>query len=140
MGKQGFSGMSFPFRFDGRGGVAKSTTSHNDFSHIKEGIVQVLGTNVGERIMEINFGSEVYKVQFDNIYDELTHSELKFYVKECIQTWDNRVQVKSIDVEPVNTENFAGLLVNLKLTAVKYMQDFDMSVQISAEGDVSLNA
>ena len=139
MGKQGYSGMSFPFRFDGRGGVAKSTTSHNDFSHIKEGIIQVLGTNLGERVMEINFGSEVYKSQFDSIYDEITHSELEFYVRDAIQVWDNRVEVKKVTVTPIDTEEFAGLQVDLDLKAVKYMQDFPMSIRISGEGDIELN-
>lgn len=139
MGKQGYSGISFPFRFNGRGGVATSTTSHNDFSHIKEGIIQLLGTNIGERIMETNFGSEVYKIQFDSIYDEVTYSEMEFYIQEAIQTWDNRVQVKNITVTPIDSEEFSGLQVDLDLLAVKFLQDFSMSAKINWEGDVTLN-
>lgn len=139
MGKQGYTGMSFPFRFDGRGGVAKSTTSHSDFSHIKEGIIQVLGTNLGERVMEINFGSEVYKAQFDNIYDEITCSELEYYVRDAIQIWDNRVEVKKVTITPIDTEEFSGLQVDIDLKAVKYLQDFSMSARISTEGDIELN-
>lgn len=138
MGKQGFSGMSFPFRFDGRGGVAKSTTSHQDFSHIKEGIIQLLGTNIGERIMELDFGSEVNKVMFNSIDSEISVSELEFYIRDAISKWDNRVEVNSVKVTPFVDEENAGFLVDLDLKAIKFMQDFKMS-SIITEGGVTFN-
>lgn len=138
MGKQGFSGMSFPFRFDGRGGVAKSTTSHQDFSHIKEGIIQLLGTNIGERIMELDFGSEVNKVMFNSIDSEISVSELEFYIRDAISKWDNRVEVNSVKVTPFVDEENAGFLVDLDLKAIKFMQDFKMS-SIITEGGVAFN-
>lgn len=138
MGKQGFSGMSFPFRFDGRGGVAKSTTSHQDFTHIKEGVIQVLGTNIGERIMELDFGSEVNKVQFSNIDNEINMAELEFYVRDAISKWDNRVEVKAVDIKPFVDETMAGFLVELHLHVIKFMQDFTMSAKIM-DGGAYLN-
>lgn len=138
MGKQGFSGMSFPFRFDGRGGVAKSTTSHIDFSHIKEGIIQILGTSIGERAMELDFGSEVNKVQFSSIDNDISKSELDFYIRDAIAKWDNRVEVKKIDIQPFSNETMAGFLVDLHLHVVKFMQDFSLSAKI-VDGGVYLN-
>lgn len=134
MGKQGFKGISFPFRFNGRGGVATSGTSANDFSHIRESIIQILGTRLGERVNELNFGSEVYKVQFEEIDDGISASELKLYVTEAIKTWDKRVTINNIVVEPFSDENGSGFIVAVSFNVSKYMQDIDMSFSVSKEG------
>jgi len=80
--QRGFTGISFPFRFDGRGGVATSTTSITDFSHIKESIMQIILTQVGERRMEPDFGSEVRDHLFTMVDDETDIAILKFKIQD----------------------------------------------------------
>ena len=52
MPRSGFTGISYPFRLNGVGGVAISTTTEDDATHIAESIIQILGTGYLERPME----------------------------------------------------------------------------------------
>lgn len=95
---KGFCGISFPFRFDGRGGVVKSTTSPDDFSHIDESIAQILLTKVLERPMELQFGSEVHKQLFRNPEDATEIGILEFYIKEALEKFEPRIEVIGVNV------------------------------------------
>lgn len=119
----GFKGISFPFRFNGKGGVATSTTSSDDFSHIKEGIQQIIGTAIGERIFETKFGSEVNKYNFQNQDDPIEISRLKFYIEEAINKWEDRVELLDVQVIPVDNEEDVGYtLVEVEFKVLKYMK------------------
>lgn len=123
--EQGFKGMSFPFRFGGNGGVVTTTTSINDFTHIKESIQQIIGTKLGERINEIDFGSEVHKQLFQDIYDETNQAIVKFYVMEAIQKFEKRVIVEEDDIVLTPLEDGdrgAKLLVEIDFTVIQYLK------------------
>jgi phage baseplate assembly protein W len=54
--------ISYPFTFDAQGNVATTT----DQSKIwQDRVLAVLGTNLGERVQRLDFGSEIYKKQFE---------------------------------------------------------------------------
>lgn len=130
--ENGFKGMSFPFRFGGSGGVATTTTSINDFSHIKESIQQIIGTKIGERVNEIHFGSEVHKVLFEAVDDETAQAILKFYVIEAIQKFEKRVIVeeKDIVITPVDDADGAKLYVEIDFTVIQYMKQDRVVVKL----------
>jgi phage baseplate assembly protein W len=131
MAKTGFTGIAFPFRFSGRGGVAVSTTSADDFSHIKEGLMQVIGTAINERIFELGVGSEVYKAQFNNAWDESDIAILKFYVQDAVKKWDNRVEVDNITVTPMDDEvQGTHIHVEVDFTVKKYMKSDTVSIKV----------
>lgn len=50
--KNGFNGISFPFRISGTGGVQMSSTDVLDVPHIVEAMEQILLTRPYERKME----------------------------------------------------------------------------------------
>lgn len=123
-GQKGFTGISFPFRFDGRGGVATSTTSIIDFSHIKESIIQIILTQVGERRMELEFGSEVRKHLFSMEDDETDIAILKFRIQEAVEKYENRVEVNNIEV--IREEDITGegtWVVELDFRVIKYLKN-----------------
>lgn len=127
----GYKGISFPFRFNGRGGVATSTTSSDDFSHIKEGIQQIIGTAIGERIFETKFGSEVNKYNFQNQDDPIEISRLRFYIEEAINKWEDRVELLDVQVTPIeNEENLGYTLVEVDFRVTKYMKSDTVSMKI----------
>ncbi|MBO8161163.1 MAG: GPW/gp25 family protein [Thermosipho sp. (in: Bacteria)] len=99
----GFKGISFPFRIDSSGRVATSTTSPNDFTHIKESIEQILKTRKYERIMENDFGNEIDISLFEVADDPTNLAILKHNITECIETWDNRVKVLDVKFEIEDT-------------------------------------
>lgn len=127
---KGFTGISFPFRFNIRGGIATSTTDSDDFSHIKEGIMQVLGTMKGERHCEIKFGSEVHKVLFTNIDTQSEQDYLKFLIKEAISEFEPRVEVESIHIEPTELSIGYGAKVTINFMVKKYLSYDSVTVEM----------
>ena len=136
MGKQGYGGFSFPFRFDGRGGVATSSTSSYDFTHIKEGIMQVLGTRLGERVNEPEFGSLVHRVQFANTGDTRAMSLLEAYVREAITNWDKRVEVLDVFIAEYSGSEYKGFEVTLNVRVNKFLQELNIQFGYSYEGEI----
>lgn len=131
--EQGFKGMSFPFRFSGGGGVAVSSTTVNDFTHIKESIKQILGTRIGERINEVDFGSEVHKQLFEDMYDETNVAILKFYILEAIQKFETRVIVEEEDITVTPIEDGevgAKLLVEIDFTVIQYLKQDRVTLKL----------
>lgn len=129
----GYKGIAFPFRFGGNGGVATSTTSMDDFSHINESIEQIILTKLGERIIEIDFGSEAHKQLFSQMDDEVELSILKFYITESLQLWEPRIEVVDVVLEPLindNDESYIQCTIYYKVT--KYMTNGSTTFKLSA--------
>jgi len=123
-GQKGFTGISFPFRFDGIGRVATSTTSITDFSHIKESIIQIILTQVGERRMELEFGSEVRDHLFSMSDDETDIAILKFKIQEAIEKHEKRVEINNIEI--IRDESIAGegtWIVEIDFKVIKYLKN-----------------
>lgn len=124
--QKGFSGIAFPFRFSGRGGVKTSTTSVNDFSHIKESIIQIVLTQKGERPMELEFGSEAKTSLFAPLHDETEQAELKFLIREALERYEDRIEVQSIDIFPDELSEEHGIgkwIVEIEFRVLKYLKN-----------------
>ena len=76
---QSYTGISFPFRIGVKGGVVLSTTTEQEAEHIKESIIQIIGTKPMERIMEYHIKSDVSTYIFDP-NDESTRALIAY---EC---------------------------------------------------------
>jgi phage baseplate assembly protein W len=132
MNNIGYTGISFPFRFNGRGGVAKSTTTPDDFSHIEESIYQIVCTFKKERPMELDFGSDANASIFSNATDNVDVTLLKYYIEEAIKEWESRVKVDKITVNTV-TDNDSSETYNeaeVHCTVLKYMQSLTVKVPL----------
>lgn len=122
--QRGFTGISFPFRFDGRGGVATSTTSINDFSHIEESIKQIVLTSIKERVMELEFGSNVRDHLFSMTDDETDIAILKFHIREAIEKFEKRVEIEDINILKDETEVGEGTwIVEIKFKVLRYLKN-----------------
>lgn len=122
--QKGFTGISFPFRVDGRGGIATSTTSTVDFTHIKESITQILHTQLGERMMELEFGSEVRKHTFQMTDDETDIAILKFHIQEAIEKFEKRVEINNITVTHEESKDFGdSWIAEIDFTVIKYLKN-----------------
>mgnify|MGYP000049785020 CR=1 FL=1 len=122
--QRGFTGISFPFRFDGRGGVATSTTSINDFSHIEESIKQIVLTSIKERVMELEFGSNVRDHLFSMTDDETDIAILKFHIREAIEKFEKRVEIEDINILKDETEVGEGTwIVEIKFKVIRYLKN-----------------
>lgn len=130
--QRGYTGISFPFRFSGRGGVATSTTSPTNFSHIKESIQQILLTNVGERIMEPDFGINAREVLFSATEDETEQSVLKFLIKEAIEKFEKRVEIQDIRIITDESSVMEGtIVVEIDFLVKKYLTSDSVKVTLN---------
>ena len=92
-------GIKFPFRFDRKtGGVAISEVASQDHARIRESIVQILGTRVGERFMRPDFGSRLHELVFET-NDSVLKGLIRHYVIDAIRKWEKRVVITEVTFE-----------------------------------------
>ena len=87
------NGMAFPFSITQSGGVQSS----NGIDRIKQSIAQILGTRIGERIMRPEFGSNMYKLLFEQ-NDNVLISLAQFYVVDALKKWEKRITIYSVNI------------------------------------------
>ncbi len=102
------TGLSFPLRIDGRGGVALSQHDKD----IEESIRIVLSTAKGERRMRPGFGCDVHNLIFAP-NNASTWGLASHYVEEALGWWEPRIEVTEIDTHP-DPKDTARLLINIK--------------------------
>lgn len=130
----GFTGLSFPLRLSSKGGLKMSTTSPTDFSHIEESITQILNTSIGERIVELYFGSRISSHVFDPT-DEASYSLIKHEVVEALTKFEPRIEVSTSDIDlkdsldEVTGKNFLHVTIHYKV--IKYNRSGSVDVNLN---------
>lgn len=84
-------GISFPFRLNGRGGIAMSDVAIDNAPHLAESIAQIIGTRVGDRVME-EVGSRVPTALFQP-NDTALMALIKKEIVDAVAKWDKRVKI-----------------------------------------------
>lgn len=106
--KQGYTGISFPFRIGVKGGVAMSSTSVQSVPHIIEAMKQILLTRPNERGMEYDFKSDIDTDIFEP-NDVSTHTLLAYQVEQALKELEDRIEVESVDIVSRGSEIFANI-------------------------------
>lgn len=128
----GYTGISYPFRFGGAGGVVVSGTSMDDYSHIQESIKQIILTGVNEREFETSFGSQVRSQLFKGYEDEIELSILKYHITEALEKWESRISVIDVVLEPMeSTDGEAGLVCTINYEVTKYLSEDSVTFTIT---------
>jgi uncharacterized protein len=121
-----YKGISFPFRFNSQGRVEKSELTHDDFSRIKESIIQILFTFKMERIMLTDFGSTRGAI-FDPLDDMTDRALLKHEIQQAIEKYEDRVDVNNVEVYTDESKE-GTLIVVLDLHIVKFVKDVSLTL------------
>ena len=111
MSKSGYTGLSFPFRLNNRGGIAMSTTTVTAPDHINESIAQILLTQLKERPMELAVGSDVHRSIFSP-NDPVTHSILRYHILDALTRLEPRISVTEDNIFIVGIENVIYVQIN----------------------------
>lgn len=93
----GFTGISFPFRINGKGGVTMSSTSVSDVPHIIEAIEQILLTKPRERRMEYHFKSDLDTDIFKP-NDSSAKNLIEHQIREALGNLEDRIEVVNVDI------------------------------------------
>ena len=89
-------GFGFPFRIEPSGGVA----ARDGAAKIRQNIMVMLGTRLGERPMLRNFGTRIASLVHDP-NDDVLADLIRTEITEAILMWEPRVLVSSARVEQV---------------------------------------
>ena len=106
--KSGFSGLSFPFRVSGTGGIEMSTTSVSDISHITEAIEQILLTRPRERKMEYHFKSDLDTSIYEP-NDSSARSLIEYQIRQALTELEDRITVTSVTVTSKDSSIYATI-------------------------------
>lgn len=88
-------GPRFPFEFDHGGGLKTSRSTFEKQDHIKESVIQILGTKIGERFLRPEFGSRLHELVFES-NDHVLKAMLAHYIREALGRWEKRLVIDSI--------------------------------------------
>lgn len=111
-------GLKYPFRFQSiSGGTEVSTAASQEHNHIRESILQILGTRPGERFMNPEFGSRLHDLVFEQ-NDEVLKGLIRHYVIEAIKRWEKRIVITGVifDDSPQNIDlNFLSVRISFRV-------------------------
>lgn len=111
MSKSGYTGLSFPFRLNNRGGIAMSTTTVTAPDHINESIAQILLTQLKERPMELAVGSDVHRAVFTP-NDPVSHAVLRYNILDALTRLEPRISVTEDNILIVGVDNVIYVQIN----------------------------
>lgn len=87
------SGISFPFSFARKSGSTEvSTVTSITVDRINQSIWQILGTDLGERVMRPDFGSALRRVLFMPL-DMKTRVLICTFVMDALKRWEKRIKI-----------------------------------------------
>jgi uncharacterized protein len=89
------SGFAAPLRPNVQGGIQLS----HDAPNIKESIILILRTSLGERVYRPNFGSRLSELVFEPLNIQ-TLLLIRLYVEEAIETWEPRINLIEVRTDP----------------------------------------
>lgn len=108
------TGWSFPPTFSR---LDYSVEMVSDEQDIRESLWVLLCTSLGERIMLPNYGSQLWRMVFQNVTNTLM-TQLADIVRQAVLEWEARINVDDVVVQPDAT--VAGLvLIDLYYTIAK---------------------
>lgn len=112
-------GFSHPFRFTSGGAVKPSTGSSTSegIEHVKQALIQLYHTNIGERVILRDYGSDLGALVF-HPQDEFLISSLLDKIKESTRKWEKRVIVNSLDVLQMNPSD-GKIVISVNFTIIK---------------------
>lgn len=137
MPQSGYTGISYPFRVNNRGGVVTSTTSATDPTHIAESIQQIFKTNFLERPMEADIYSDVSELLFEP-NNEALQELLRSDIIDAIERLEDRVEMDDSDVEfevEIDDNGVEILYAYITYRIIKYNTSYTSKVEV---GEISV--
>lgn len=125
-------GFAFPMRVDGRGMVETSSGERS----VAEAVRLILGTAVGERIMQPEFGCQIHELVFHPV-NANTCSMVSLYVNQALIKWEPRIESISVQSYPDPTsENTILIIVDYKVRSTNNMQNLVYPFYLRREQDL----
>lgn len=103
-------GWSFPLKIDLQGGVSLSGNEQK----IREAILIILKTELGERRYRADFGCRLSELTFAPLNSQ-TLFLMRLYVQEALETWEPRIDLEEVVTEPDPILGKVDIIINYTL-------------------------
>jgi phage baseplate assembly protein W len=123
--KNGFNGISFPFRISGTGGVQMSTTDVLDVPHIVEAMEQILLTRPYERKMEYHFKSDLDTLIFDP-NDISARNMVAYQIKQALSQLEDRIEVINV----IATSEGSSIYATITFRVLMYNTTYSKKIKV----------
>lgn len=128
--KNGFNGISFPFRISGTGGVQMSSTDVLDVPHIVEAMEQILLTRPYERKMEYHFKSDLDTLIFDP-NDISARNMVAYQIKQALSQLEDRIEVINVIV----TSEGSSIYATITFRVLMYNTTYSKKIKVGDDSD-----
>lgn len=125
-----YKGISFPFRFNSRGGVTTSELTPQDFSRIYDSIRQIVFTKKNERVMMTGFGTEAGDYVFEALEDPTEQGIFKHELTKAIEEYEDRVGVDQVNIFFDDEQGESAVIVEIQATIIKFMKSTTLRFRI----------
>lgn len=132
--KNGFNGISFPFRISGTGGVQMSSTDVLDVPHIVEAMEQILLTRPYERKMEYHFKSDLDTIIFDP-NDISARNMVAYQIKQALSQLEDRIEVINVIVTSEGSSIYATITFRVLMYNTTYSKKIKVGDDIVKTSD-----
>ncbi len=122
-------GFSYPFRMDTE--LGQMATSEG-VALVEESIRILLGTKKGERVMRPDFGADLDSIVFSPIQAN-TFAMIQKYIKDCLDKWEPRIEVKEVTVTPDANEG-NKIIIDLEYEILSHNSIHNMVYPFYLEG------
>jgi len=110
-------GVAFPFRINAKGRVAMSNHDDFDIAKIDEALRIIVATVVGERIIEVEFGTRAIKLIFADSNPSVDSAVVALLTR-AIQHWEPRIELRDVDIIRENNKIFVKVDYRVLTTEV----------------------
>ena len=101
------AGWSFPLKINLQGGISLSAAEQK----VKEAILIILGTELGERRYRPDFGCRLSELTFAPLNSQ-TLFLMRLYVQEALETWEPRIDLEVVVTEPDPILGKVNIIIN----------------------------
>ena len=127
-------GIDLPVRFsdDKNGGFATTSTT---IEAVKNNIRNLLNTNIGERLMQPQFGTDLRRIIFEPINEQIT-LKIQDKILDALEIWLPFVRVSNIEVVNQSKDTDSNrVLVNIEFSILENPNTTD-SVTVPFSSDI----
>ena len=114
------TGLRAPDSFSKSSGKVRYNTG---LERINQSICHILGTRLGERFFEPEFGSRIYELIFEP-NDYILKDLLIIYIKEALTRWEPRIKVLEVNPVVIEYENEVPINITYNLINTNTIYNF----------------
>lgn len=95
----------------------------DDIAHLKQSIIDILSTPIGSRVLNREYGSNLYKL-IDEPVNQYLYQKIYAAVVEALDRWEPRIKVTKLSIISVNEGK-----INLKIEANYLIKQEKISIE-----------